>query len=271
MLPPFVTALWWQEHRDEVVLVDVRGGVDGQRRYEAGHLAGAVLVELDRWLASPASPEHGRHPLPSTAVFAEGLARAGVGDGTEVVAYDDVDGVFAARLVWMLRVTGRSAALLDGGLRAGGPGLECTPTTRPRAQATVVPWPAAALAEASDVAAAGRAASGGVVLDARPRARYLGAPDALDPRPGHVPGARSLPCRDNLDGSGRLLPADVLRQRLLDAGVAWDTPVVSMCGSGVTACHTLLVLEHVGLGHGRLYPGSWSQWASDPARPVALA
>jgi thiosulfate/3-mercaptopyruvate sulfurtransferase len=108
-----------------------------------------------------------------------------------------------------------------------------------------------------------------VVLDARSRERYLGAEDPVDPRPGHIPGAHSLPARGNVDETGRLLPVEELRRRFTELGVGPSTPVVSYCGSGVTACHTLIALEHAGVGEGRLYPGSWSQWSSDPSRPVA--
>lgn len=127
------------------------------------------------------------------------------------------------------------------------------------------PWPARVLASAPDALDPAN-----VVVDARPRERFSGAPDPLDPRSGHVPGARSLPCREHVGPDGRLLPPDVLRSRFAEAGVVPGAPVVAYCGSGVTACHGLLVMEHLGLGTGRLYPGSWSQYASDPERAVEL-
>jgi thiosulfate/3-mercaptopyruvate sulfurtransferase len=264
---PFVSRAWWQEHAREVVLADVRRDVPGltaSAAYAAGHLPGAVLVDLERWLAGPPSAADGRHPLPPPEVFAEGMARAGIGDADVVVAYDDADGVVAARLVWMLRVTGHEAALLDGGPRPDDP-RETGLVEPPRRSFTPCPWPGAALAQLDDVSD-----RGSVVLDARSAERFAGAPDPLDPRPGHLPGARSLPCREAVDADGLLLPDDVLRRRLADLGVDGSTPVVSSCGSGVTACHTLLVLEHLGLPAGRLYAGSWSQWAADPDRPVEL-
>ena len=252
MIAPVVSQEWWQEHRDEVVTAYVlrEGGAPGS----------GVVVDLERWLSAPASPAAGRHPLPDPAVFAQGMAQAGVGDTDTVVAWDDVGGVFAARLVWMLRVTGHEAALLDGVADAAPPAPREPAVFRP------VPWPAAALADVEDVLD-----PAAVVIDARPRERFHGAPDPLDPRPGHVPGARSLPCREHVGPGGRLLPVEVLRRRLRDVGVDGSRPVVSYCGSGVTACHNLLVMEHVGLGTGRLYPGSWSQYASDPARPVEVS
>jgi thiosulfate/3-mercaptopyruvate sulfurtransferase len=268
MIAPVVDAGWLREHRADVVLADVRWYLDGRSgraAYDAGHLPGAVFVDLDRWLAAPPSPAEGRHPLPDPEVFARGMSALGIGDEDTVVAYDDAGGVVAARLVWMLRATGREAALLDGGLTAWAGPLETqAPADRPAARFTPVPWPEERLASID--AAADRA---NVVLDARDRERYLGLQEPVDPRAGHIPGAQSLPARENVDTAGRLLPVDELRRRFTAAGVGPSTPVVSYCGSGVNACHTLIALEHAGLGEGRLYPGSWSQWSSDPARPAA--
>lgn len=267
MVGPVVSREWWQAHAAEVVLADVRRDVPGlsaTAAYAAGHLPGAVLVDLERWLAAPPSAEHGRHPLPSPEVFADGMARAGIGDGDVVVAYDDAAGTVAARLVWMLRATGHEAALLDGGVRPDDP-VETGLTEPARRTFTPCAWPASVLAGPEDATD-----PGSVVLDARSAERFAGAPDRLDPRPGHLPGARSLPCRESVDAHGLLLPDDVLRRRLADVGVDGRAPVVSSCGSGVTACNTLLVMEHLGLPPGRLYPGSWSQWAADPDRPVEL-
>jgi thiosulfate/3-mercaptopyruvate sulfurtransferase len=259
MIPPFVDTAWLAEHRGDVVLADVRWYLDGRsgrEAYDRGHLPGAVFVDLDAWLAGRAGDAEGRHPLPDPDVFARGMASLGIGDGDTVVAYDDAGGVIAARLVWMLRVTGRAAALLDGGLLAYDGPLEQAPPERPAATFTARPWPAERLAGMDD--AADRA---NVVLDARDRARFLGGEDPVDPRPGHIPGARSVPCRENVDAQGRLLGPDELRARFEGAGVSGDASVVSYCGSGVTACHTLLALEQVGFASGRLYPGSYSQWS----------
>jgi thiosulfate/3-mercaptopyruvate sulfurtransferase len=258
---------WVRRQPEPVVLADVRWYLDGRSgraAYEEGHLPGAVFVDLDRWLAGEAGPRDGRHPLPDPAVFAEGMAGLGIGDGDTVVAYDDEGGVIAARLVWMLRVTGHDAALLDGGLAAYSGPLDRTVPDRPRASFTPRPWPAEHLAdldEATDPA--------NVVLDARNRDRYRGEHEPVDPRPGHIPGARNLPCRENLDAAGRLLPVAELRERFRAVGVGPDDEVVSYCGSGVTACHTLLALEHAGFRPGRLYPGSWSQYSSRDHLPAA--
>jgi thiosulfate/3-mercaptopyruvate sulfurtransferase len=242
-------------------------GRSGREAYERGHLPGAVFVDVDRWLAAPGSPERGRHPLPSPEVFAEGMASAGIGDADVVIAYDDLGGVVAARLVWMLRVTGHEAALLDGGLavhdaQRDGP-LSTGIVTRPRATFTPRPWPAEAIVELDAVLAGGL-----VLLDARDGARYRGETEPVDPRAGHVPGARSVPCRENLGPDGRLLPADQLRARFAAVGVTDATGTVSYCGSGINACHNLLAMEHAGLGRGRLWPGTWSQYSNRPDLPA---
>jgi len=267
VISPVVDRPWWEAHRDSVVLADVRWYLDGRSgraAYDAGHLPGAVFVDLDRWLAAPAAPESGRHPLPQPEVFAEGMAQLGIGNGDTVLAYDDAGGVIAARLVWMLRATGHDAALLDGGLTAYDGPLEREAPPRPPAVFTPRPWPADRLAGIEDAADPRT-----VVLDARDPERYRGDHEPVDPRPGHIPGARSLPTRENLDEQGRFLSPDQLRQRFAEVGVAEDSAVVSYCGSGVTACHNLLALELAGLGPGRLYPGSWSQYSATD-RPAAL-
>ena len=250
------------------VLADVRSYLDGRvgrEAYDAGHLPGAVFVDLDGQLTAQDDPRvGGRHPLPEPGAFARDMAALGIGDDDVVIAYDDAGGTMAARLVWMLRATGRAAALLDGGIQAYDGQLETDTPPRPPATFTARPWPADRLAsidEAADTATH-------VVIDARQRERFHGAPDALDPRFGHIPGARSLPCRENLDADGRFLGREQLRAKFAEVGITGSEAVVSYCGSGVTACHNLLALEHAGLGHGRLFPGSWSQWSRDPQRPL---
>ena len=248
------------------MVADVRHYLDGRSgraAYDTGHLPGAVFVDMDAVLALPPSPEHGRHPLPDPEAFAQGLSALGIGDDDTVVAYDDAGGVMAARLVWMLRALGHDAALLDGGLLAYDGPLETDSPTRPAAHFTPRPWPADRLASIDDAADAAN-----VVIDARQRERFRGDEEPLDPRAGHIPGAHSVPARENVDASGRFLPVEELRTRLAHAGVVEGAPVVSYCGSGVTACHNLLAMEHAGLGEGRLYPGSWSQWSHTP-RPAA--
>jgi len=266
VLAPFVDADWLAAHLDAVVVCDVRWYLDGRSgraAYQAGHLPGAVFVDLERDLASPASDEAGRHPLPSPEAFAAAMAARGIGDDDVVVAYDDDSGAIAARLVWMLRVTGHDAAVLDGGIGAWEGALSTVAAERPAAEFTARPWPHERLAAIDEVAA-----TDDVVIDGRAADRFAGAADGIDPRPGHIPGARSVPTREHAGPDGRLRPVDALRSRFAGAGIREATPVVSYCGSGVTACHNLLVLEHAGLGPGRLFPGSWSQWSRDPSRPV---
>lgn len=267
MIPPVVDLTWLHGRLGAVVLADVRWYLDGRsgrEAYEEGHLPAAVFVDLDEWLAAPATKEDGRHPLPDPAVFAQGMRTVGIGDDDVVVAYDDAGGVIAARLVWMLRSTGHAAALLDGGIQGWDGALDAGPGgERPPSTFTARPWPPAQLATIDDAADPAN-----VVIDARQRERFQGAPDPIDARPGHIPGARSMPCRENLTDDGRFAPVDQLRARFAAAGVTDGAAVVSYCGSGVTACHNLIALEHAGLGTGRLYPGSWSQYAATD-RPLA--
>ncbi|HZU39666.1 MAG TPA: sulfurtransferase [Solirubrobacteraceae bacterium] len=265
-IPPFVDVAWAQAHRGDLVLADVRfylDGRSGRAAYEAGHIPGAVFVDLDTVLSARPGLA-GRHPLPDPTEFAAGLSALGIGDGDAVIGYDDAGGLIAARLVWMLRATGHAAAVLDGGLAAWPGPLETDVPARPPASFTPRPWPRDLLATIDEVAATSE-----VLVDGRDHARYAGGPDPVDPRSGHIPGARSLPARDNLGSDGRLLAPDELRRRYAEAGIGPGTPVISYCGSGVTACHNLLALERAGLGPGRLYPGSWSEWSRDPQRPLA--
>jgi thiosulfate/3-mercaptopyruvate sulfurtransferase len=244
---------------------------DGRRRYREEHLPGAVYADLNRDLAAPPGATSGRHPLPSPAVFEARLRGWGVNDDSQVVAYDDGNGMYAARLWWMLRWLGHDAvAVLDGGMRRWLQlDLPLTDTLSEPVPGNFVAQPRPSLAvDAAGVLAAARDPSRRV-LDARAPERYRGEVEPLDAVAGHVPGARNHPYAQNLDAEGRFLPAEALRTALsaaLDGVPAGAT--VAMCGSGVTACHLLLALEHAGLAGARLYPGSWSEWSSDPSRPV---
>jgi thiosulfate/3-mercaptopyruvate sulfurtransferase len=271
---PLVDAAWLEAKRGDLLLADVRWYLDGRSgraAYEAGHIPGAIHVDLDRHLAGPASPAAGRHPLPDPAAFAAAMSELGVGDADAVVAYDDAGGAVAARLVWMLRVIGHPAALLDGGLAAWPGPLEAGALARPPARFTATPWPPERLAGIDEVAGVAAAGERLVLLDARAPERYRGETEPVDPRPGHIPGARNLPFTGNLDpATGRYLAGIDLRARYEAAGAGEGAgDVIVYCGSGVTACHDLLALEAAGLGPGRLYPGSWSQWSNDRARPAA--
>lgn len=266
--PPVVDAAWVREHREGLVLVDVRWFLDGRSGYDAylaGHLPGAVWADVDTVLSGPPDDKDGRHPLPDPAAFAGALGALGIGDGSTVVAYDADGGAYAARLVWLLRRTGRPAALLDGGTAGWPDGTETGPVTLPEARLTPVDWPAGVLRSADEVAA-----GNAVVLDARAAGRYSGETVLpSDIRSGHIPGARSAPWSENLTPDGTFATPGQLRARYEALGVREGSEVVVYCGSGVTACHDLLALERAGITGAALYPGSWSAWSADLARPVA--
>jgi thiosulfate/3-mercaptopyruvate sulfurtransferase len=260
-----------------VLFADVRWYLDGRSgraAYEAGHLPGARFVDLDHNLTAPGEPTDGRHPLPSAAQFAARLGALGITDTTPVVAYDDAAGTSAARLVWMLRAVGQPAALLDGGIGAfagaleTGAGAPIVAVARP-----VREFPSAALATVGEIETFATGAAGNaVLLDARAAARYRGEFEPVDPRAGHIPGARNLPLDTLLDEqTGRFLGPAQLRDRFAAVGARPGVPVVFSCGSGVSACAVLLASEAAGLAGGRLFVASFSGWSSDPERTVAVA
>lgn len=264
---PLVPAPWLVAHLDEVRVVDTRWYLDGRsglEAYRGGHLPGAVWLDIDRDLSAPATPHDGRHPLPSPDVFAEALGRVGIAAGTPVVVYDDAGGSIAARLWWMLHVLGEPVAVLDGGLSAWPGALATDEPHVTRVRRTPQPWPTERFLTADQIAG-----TDAVVLDARTRVRYADGDPAIDPRPGHIPGAYTAPWADNLDPeTGRFLPAAALRHRYrLDAGQP-PPNYVAYCGSGVTACHDLLALTAAGHTDTALYAGSWSQWGADVDRPA---
>jgi thiosulfate/3-mercaptopyruvate sulfurtransferase len=255
------------------LVADVRWYLDGRSgraAYEAGHLPGAVFVDLDRDLADHSQAAvAGRHPLPTPEVFAAAMSRCGIGDDTPVIAYDDSGGATAGRLVFMLRVLGHDAALLDGGLAAWSGDVETGPGRMPPALAfTPKTWPAERFASAEEVAALARSGRG-AVLDARGADRFRGETEPVDPRAGHVPGARNAPWAENLDPSGRYRDPDALGEHYAAFGARPGADVICYCGSGVSACADLLGLERAGVEGARLYVASWSGWSSDPTRPVA--
>jgi thiosulfate/3-mercaptopyruvate sulfurtransferase len=259
--------------RERPVLLDVRWalGYEAPRsraEYRAGHLPGAVLVDLDAELADPPSPSAGRHPLPSLQRLQSAARRWGIRDGDPVVAYDDSGGLAAARAWWLLRWGGLSdVRLLDGGLaawrRAGGP-LETVDVVPAPGDVTLTPggMPVLTIDEAAALPGAG------VLLDARAGERYRGETEPVDRVAGHVPGAVSAPTTGNLAEDGTFLPAAVLSARFADLGAAPGRPVGAYCGSGVTAAHEVAALAVAGI-EAALWPGSWSQWSADPQRPVA--
>lgn len=272
-VPPIVDADWLAARLDSVVVVDVRWdpGSDDRAGWEAyleSHIPGAVFVDLERDLSGTAGPVVGRHPLPDPQRFAGTMQRLGVNDGDTVVAYDDASGAHAARLVWMLRATGHEAALLDGGLDAWERDLSGAVTVRPQGDLSIAGWPDDALADA-DLVDELRERDDAVVIDARAADRYRGEHEPYDDKAGHIPGAVNAPYEDNLDASGRFAPPEELSDRFASLGADEADEVVVYCGSGVTACHTLLALERAGIGGARLYAGSWSGWSTDEDRPIA--
>ena len=263
-IDPVIAAPGLEDMLGNVVVCDVRWYLDGRSgrdAYDGGHIPGAVYVDLDEHLAAPPTWEDGRHPLPSAEAFAAALGSLGIGPDDTVVAYDDSGGMSAGRLVWMLRVLGQPAALLDGGLPAWPGPLETGSAARSPTDCPVRPWPDGAFVEADDVAGAI------LVLDARSPERYSGDSEPMDARPGHLPGALNSPFALNLT-EGLFRSADELADHYRSLGVADASDVVVYCGSGVSACHDLLAMEYAGLGRGRLYVGSWSQWSATD-RPAA--
>lgn len=269
---PIVVDAAFLAARPEAVVADVRwylDGRDGRAAYEAGHLPGAVWVDLDHQLAAHGAPAtEGRHPFPTPAAFAAAMGSLGIGDDTPVVAYDDTGGLTAGRLVVMLRMLGHDAALLDGGLAAWA-GEVHTGWVEPRpAHFTERPWPTDRFADADHTAAA--ALGDGVVMDARARERFTGEVTQIDPRPGHVPGAVNAPWAAVLDPFGRMRSADELREHYAALGVTDTTDTVAYCGSGVSACMNVVAMERAGFRPPRLYVASWSGWSADPDRPAEL-
>ncbi|WP_405528442.1 sulfurtransferase [Streptomyces canus] len=240
---------------------------DGRAAYAAGHIPGAVYVDLDRELAGPAGTG-GRHPLPELAEFGAAMRRAGVSSGTPVVVYDGGQGWAAARAWWLLRWTGHpDVRVLDGGLTSWPGPLQSSVPGPALAEGDFEPVPAAAgLLDADEAAALARA---GVLLDARAGERYRGEVEPIDRVGGHIPGARSAPTTDNVGPDGRFLPAEELHARFKALGAGDDTEVGVYCGSGVSGAHEVLALAVAGIP-AALYVGSWSEWSSDPERPVAV-
>jgi len=277
-LGPIVSTDWLADHlRDpDLRVADVRWYLDPARRgrdaYAAGHIPGAVFLDVEADLSAPGggrgSPR-GRHPWPSEEQVARVMGGAGIGPGVRVVAYDDQSGAIAARLWYVLQAHGhQDAAVLDGGIVkwiAEGRALE-TATPPPRTAQFVARLRPGAVVEKQDLATADRQV---LMLDARAADRYRGDAEPIDPRAGHIPGAKSAPFAGNLTPGPIpvFLPPAALRKRYAALGAEASPPIV-YCGSGVTACHDLLALAAAGLS-GSLYAGSWSEWSADPGLPVA--
>ena len=271
---PVVSIGWLRDHRDDpdLRIVDVRWsltGPPGRAAYDAGHLPGAIFLDLDRELAADPARGPGRHPLPSGAELARTLGSRGIGDEHTVVAYDDAGGSVASRIWWLFRHFGHDASVLDGGIAAWtAAGGELTTEVPEYPRATWTPRPARDDVVDHRALVAGRDA-GSVLLDARAVERYRGDVEPVDARAGHIPGARSAPWSANLDAQGRFRVPAELREHYAALGVAAGRarPIV-YCGSGVNATHGLLALDLAGID-GVLYEGSWSDWASRDELPAA--
>jgi len=258
----------------DVLLLDCEfelGAPDkGPAIYAEGHLPGARHAHLDNDLASPPDGTNGRHPLPAPVALAAWLRAQGLRKGQQVVAYDSNGGAWAARAWWLLRWLGHAqVAVLDGGkpawIAAGLPLEHTMPGPAPTGDFEAGDALVATPVDADDVLA-NIGTGDALVLDARDPARFRGDPNPIDPVAGHIPGARNRCFRDNIDDKGRFRPAQELAK---DFTVLLEgKPAMLSCGSGVTACHNALAMEIAGLPGARLYPGSWSEWISDPARPV---
>jgi thiosulfate/3-mercaptopyruvate sulfurtransferase len=273
MFTTLIDATELHNHRDDAdwVVVDCRFGMAdteaGRRDYEASHIPGAVYAHLDDDLSNPPVTDNGRHPLPAPEILRERFGRMGIAAGKQVVAYDNANGAYAARLWWLLRYMGHEAvAVLDGGWAAwqaaafpvkhgveGKTAVSFIGQPRQEWLVTVADVPSVPL-----------------LIDSRMAPRYRGEVEPLDPVAGHIPGAQNYFYQLNWDENGRYLPPAHIQTQLTNLlGDTAPEEAVFYCGSGVTACVNLLAMAHAGMGNGRLYAGSWSDWITDPTRPIA--
>ncbi len=278
---PLVSTAWLAEHLHDpnVRVVDTRWYLmdktkQGREEYLHGHIPGAVFLDVDRDLSAPVGEGPGRHPLPRPQDFAEVAAHAGIGDNTYVVAYDDAGDTNAARLWWLLRYFGHDqVSLLDGGItqwiKEGRPLEHAVPdvprghfTPRPRSEWIVNKETVAQLVQDPHA----------LVLDSRAAERYRGEVEPIDPRAGHIPGAKNAPLAGNLLSTDdlRFRTPEELRARFEELGVNEAGCIVAYCGSGINACHNIFALQLAGIDNALLYEGSWSDWCRDPDRPAAV-
>lgn len=277
MTPMLVTPDWLNERLNDpnVRPVDVRWFLTergrGRQDYLEAHIPGAAHLDIDQDLAGLPGQGPGRHPIPSVEAFAAAAGRAGIGPATHVVAYDASGGAYAARLWWLLRYFGHeNVSLLDGGWiewLARGHATESGEATVEPAQFTAHPRAELAV-NANDVEQL-RHAPNALLLDARATERYEGRVEPVDKRAGHIPGAKSAPFVQNVREDGTFKTPEELRARFDALGAGEAEQVVAYCGSGVTAAHNVFALKLAGYPEPKLYEGSWSDWSSDPARPVA--
>ncbi len=264
------------QNTEPVAVIDCRHSLEdpdwGRGEFETAHIPGAVFASIDADLSGAKTGTNGRHPLPDPAALVRTLGTLGIAKGMQVVAYDQDAGMYASRLWWLLRWLGHDAvAVLDGGFARWT--SEGRPVASGPSHATPAPFSGTPrpdmIANADDVAARTRDSSYRVI-DARAPERYRGEVEPIDKVAGHIPGAINHPFKTNLDARGSFRPTGELRHQFTN--LLGDVPAaraICYCGSGVTACHNLLAMEHAGLFGAQLYPGSWSEWSSDSARPVA--
>jgi thiosulfate/3-mercaptopyruvate sulfurtransferase len=263
-------------HDPQFVIVDCRFDLTnpnaGRAAYHAGHIPGAVYAHLDDDLSGPLTAHSGRHPLPDARILADTFGRWNIDDSKQVIAYDANTGAMAAaRLWWLLRWLGHPhVAVLNGGLMHWqAAGFELTSSVFTPAPGKFKGMPQASWISTADEVARCVQQKDWRVIDARAPERYAGSVEPIDAVAGHIPGARNYPLNRNLHADGQWLPAATLRTQFSELlGDTAPTHVISMCGSGVTACHNLLALEVAGLPGAKLYPGSWSEWIKDGTRPI---
>lgn len=278
MTAPLISAEALAESRPGRIIFDVRHDLArpsdyGRKAYAAGHIPGAIFLHIDDELSGPKTGRNGRHPLPDPDAFAALLRSHGVTPDSEIVAYDDAGGMFAARLWWMLRWIGHDiAVVLDGGFAAWlADDLPLETATPPRPAPGSITVGTLADTASADELLAGLDTQRLLIIDARSPDRFRGDNETMDPVGGHIPGARNRFFNENLASDGRFKPPAQLAaewKALTQPRAAAE--IVCQCGSGVTACHNLLALEIAGIKGARLYPGSWSEWCADPHRPVAI-
>ena len=276
-MTPLITANQLEEiinSGENVLLCDCRFDLTnpeaGRKAYEESHMLGAIYVDLDQDLSGPKTGSNGRHPLPSPEAWAQTKTRLGINGNTLVVAYDKQGSVYASRLWWMLKATGHAnVRVLDGGLDAwNGPmgSVPRQPTPSPHPQ---LPMPYFGLALVDELMS-NITSKKNIVLDARSNDRFHGENETIDPIGGHIPGAINHFFKNNLSATTFKAPEQLYKQFLELLGSTKASEVIHSCGSGVSACHNLLAMEAAGLKGSRLYVGSWSEWCSNPDRPIEL-